>query len=131
MTGTVLSGVIASNAALQAELLPGRASRNARSGVTNDAARVALFVVKRARVVEENEEAKKPTRPALLTLRHGTRGGCSRSVSSHVCIMQASVPRGACDAIKRIIRDERRRRGEPVGEMAARGPSGPLVFAFR
>ena len=38
-------------------------------------------------------------------------------------------------AIKRIIRDERRRRGEPVSEMEARapprGPPGQLMFAFR
>ena len=38
-------------------------------------------------------------------------------------------------AITRIIRDERRRRGEPVSEMEARapprGPPGQLMFAFR
>jgi hypothetical protein len=38
-------------------------------------------------------------------------------------------------AIKRNIRDERRRRGEPVSEMEARapprGPPGQLMFAFR
>ena len=38
-------------------------------------------------------------------------------------------------AIKRIIRDERRRRGEPVSEMEARapprGPPDRLMFAFR
>ena len=38
-------------------------------------------------------------------------------------------------AIKRIIRDERRRRGEPVSEREARapprGPPGQIVFAFR
>ena len=34
-------------------------------------------------------------------------------------------------AIKRIIRDERRRRGEPVGEMEARGPPCQLMFAVR
>ena len=38
-------------------------------------------------------------------------------------------------AIKRIIGDERRRRGEPVSEMEARAPPrGPpcqLMFAFR
>jgi hypothetical protein len=38
-------------------------------------------------------------------------------------------------AIKRIIRDERRRRGEPVSEMEARapprGPPGQVMFAFR
>ena len=38
-------------------------------------------------------------------------------------------------AIKRIMRDERQRRREPVSEMEARapprGPPGPLMFAFR
>ena len=38
-------------------------------------------------------------------------------------------------AIKRIIRDERRGRGEPVSEMETRapprGPPGQLMFAFR
>ena len=37
-------------------------------------------------------------------------------------------------AIKRIIRDERRRRGQPVSEMEARrlprGPPGQLMFAL-
>ena len=38
-------------------------------------------------------------------------------------------------ALKRIIRDEGRRQGEPVSEMEARGPPrgppGQIVFAFR
>ena len=56
------AGVLASNAALRAEVVPGHARENARSEVTNDTAQGELFGEERAQLVEENDSEKKPTR---------------------------------------------------------------------
>jgi hypothetical protein len=131
--------VLASNAAMRAEVVPGRAKEVERNGVTNDDAQRELFGEKRAQLLEENDSEKKPTRHPLLVLRPGSRSESSQWRFSAACIVQASCAswrsRAVAAAIKRIIRDERRRRGEPVSEMEARGPPrgppGQVMFAFR
>jgi hypothetical protein len=132
---TRYAGVLASNAAMRAEVVPGRAKEVERNGVTNDDAQRELFGEKRAQLIEENDSEKKPTRhPWAWLLRRVF------AVEVLVCVHCAGKLRlveiaTEAGAIKRIIRDERRRRGEPVSEMEARGPPrgppGQLLFAFR
>ena len=118
--------MLASNAALRAEVVPGYAKKVERSDVTNDTAQGELFGEERAQLVEENDSEKKPTRhPWAWLLRRVF------AVEVLVCVHCAGKLRlveiaTEAGAIKRIIRDERRRRGEPVSEMEARGPArGP------
>jgi hypothetical protein len=132
---TRYAGVLASNAAMRAEVVPGRAKEVERNGVTNDDAQRELFGEKRAQLIEENDSEKKPTRhPWAWLLRRVF------AVEVLVCVHCAGKLRlveiaTEAGAVKRIIRDERRRRGEPVSEMEARGPPrgppGQLMFAFR
>jgi hypothetical protein len=132
---TRYAGVLASNAAMRAEVVPGRAKEVERNGVTNDDAQRELFGEERAQLLEENDSEKKPTRhPWAWLLRRVF------AVEVLVCVHCAGKLRlveiaTEAGAIKRIIRDERRRRGEPVSEMEARGPPrgppGQLMFAFR
>ena len=132
---TRYAGVLASNAALRAEVVPGRAKEIERSDVTNDTAQRELFGEERAQLIEENDSEKKPTRhPWAWLLRRVF------AVEVLVCVHCAGKLRlveiaTEAAAIKRIIRDEGRRRGEPVSEMEARAPPrGPpcqLMFAFR
>lgn len=132
---TRYAGVLASNAALRAEVVPGHARENARSDVTNDTAQGELFAEEMAQRFEEKEPEKKPTRhPWAWLLRRVF------AVEVLVCVHCAGKLRlveiaTEATAIKRIIRDERQRRGEPVSEMEARGPPrgppGQLMLAFR
>ena len=127
--------MLVSNAALRAEVVPGHARENARSDVTNDTAQGELFGEEMAQRFEEKEPEKKPTRhPWAWLLRRVF------AVEVLVCVHCPGKLRLVEIAtepasIKRIIRDERRRRGEPVSEMKARapprGPPGQLMFAFR
>ena len=132
---TRYAGVLASNAALRAEVVPGRAKEIERSDVTNDTAQRELFREEMAQRCEEKCAEQKPTRhPWAWLLRRVF------AVEVLVCVHCAGKLRlveiaTEPAAIKRIIRDERRRRGEPVSEMEARapprGPPGQLMFAFR
>ena len=118
-------------------MVPGRAKEIERNGVTNDTAQGELFAEEMAHRFEEKEPEKKPTRhPWAWLLRRVF------AVEVLVCVHCAGKLRlveiaTEAAAIKRIIRDERRRRGEPVSEMEARGPPatgsppGQLMFAFR
>ena len=76
-----------------------------------------------------------PLHTTLAAERDLKRSGCSPWRFSCACTVQASCAswrlRVEAAAIKRIIRDERRRRGEPVSERKTRGPPGQLMFAFR
>ncbi len=54
--------MLASNAALRAEVVPGHAKKVERSDVTNDTAQRELFGEERAQLIEENDSEKKPTR---------------------------------------------------------------------
>ena len=69
---TRYAGVLASNAALRAEVVPGRAKEIERNGVTNDDAQRELFGEEVAQLIEENDGEKKPTRHPLLVLRRGS-----------------------------------------------------------
>ena len=132
---TRYAGVLASNAALRAEVVPGHAKKVEGSDVTNDTAQGELFGEEMAQRFEEKEPEKKPTRhPWAWLLRRVF------AVEVLVCVHCAGKLRlveiaTEAVAIKRIIRNERRRRGEPVSEMEARapprGPPGQLMFAFR
>ena len=132
---TRYAGVLASNAEMRAEVVPGHARENARSDVTNDTAQGELFAEEMAQRFEEKEPEKKPTRhPWAWLLRRVF------AVEVLVCVHCAGKLRlveiaTEATAIKRIIRDERQRRGEPVSEMEARGPPrgppGQLMLAFR
>jgi len=132
---TRYAGVLASNAAMRAEVVPGRAKEVERNGVTNDDAQRELFGEERAQLLEENDSEKKPTRHPWAWLLKRVF-----AVEVLVCVHCAGKLRlveiaTEAGAIKRIIRDERRRRGEPVSEMEARapprGPPGQTMFAFR
>ena len=106
-------GGLTSNAALRAEVVPGHARENARSDVTNDTAQGELFGE------EKNEEVRASRQAWAWLLRRVF------AVEVLVCAHCAGNLRlveiaTEATAIKRIIRDERRRRGEPVSEMEAR-----------
>ena len=127
--------MLASNAALRAEVVPGRAKEIERNGVTNDDTQRELFGEERTQHVEKDDREKKPTRHPWAWLLKRVF-----AVEVLVCVHCAGKLRlveiaTEATAIKRIIRDERRRRGEPVSEMEARapprGPPGQLMFAFR
>ena len=132
---TRYAGVLASNAALRAEVVPGRAKEIERSDVTNDTAQRELFGEEMAQRCEEKCAEQKPTRhPWAWLLRRVF------AVEVLVCVHCAGKLRlveiaTEAAAVQRIIRNERRRRGEPVSEMEARAPPrGPpcqLMFAFR
>ena len=124
---TRYAGVLASNAALRAEVVPGHARENARSDVTNDDAQRELFGE------EKSKEVRASRHPWAWLLKRVF------AVEVLVCVHCAGKLRlveiaTEATAIKRIIRDERRRRGEPVSEMEARapprGPPGQLMLAF-
>ena len=132
---TRYAGVLASNAALRAEVVPGHAKKVEGSDVTNDTAQGELFGEDRAQLIEEKCAEKKPTRPPWAWLLKRVF-----AVEVLVCVHCAGKLRlveiaTEPAAIKRIIRDERQRRGEPVSEMETRapprGPPGQLIFAFR
>ena len=117
-------GGLTSNAALRAEVVPGHARENARSDVTNDTAQGELFGE------EKNEEVRASRQAWAWLLRRVF------AVEVLVCVHCAGKVRlveiaTEATAIKRIIRDERRRRGEPVSERKTRGPPGQLMLAFR
>ena len=59
---TRYAGVLASNAALRAEVVPGRAKEIERNGVTNDDTQRELFGEERTQHVEKDDREKKPTR---------------------------------------------------------------------
>ena len=126
--------MLASNAALRAEVVPGYAKKVERSDVTNDTAQGELFGDEMAQRFEE-KCAKKPTRhPWAWLLRRVFAMEvlvCVHCAGKLRLVEIATEPA----AIKRIIRDEGRRRGEPLSEMEARapprGPPGQLMFAFR
>ena len=132
---TRYAGVLTSNAALRAEAVPGHARENARSDVTNDTAQGELFGEEMAQRFEEKEPEKKPTRhPWAWLLRRVFAVEVLVCVhcAGKLCLVEIATEPAA---IKRIIRDERQRRGEPVSEMETRapprGPPGQLIFAFR
>ena len=55
-------GVLASNAALRAEVVPGHAKGSERSDVMSGTAQGELFGEEMAQLIEENDSEKKPTR---------------------------------------------------------------------
>ena len=125
---TRYAGVLASNAALRWEVVPGRARAQRREDGPCEAIQRELF----------SEEKRKDVHAS----RHPWAWLLKRvfAVEVLVCVHCAGKLRlveiaTEPAAIKRIIRDERRRRGEPVSEMEARapprGPPGQLMFAFR
>ena len=127
--------MLASNAALRAEVVPGHAKKVERSDVTNDTAQGELFGEEMAQRFEEKCAEKKPTRhPWAWLLRRVFAVEVLVCVHCAVKLRLVEIATEPA-AIKRIIRDERRRRGEPVSEMKARapprGPPGQLMFAFR
>ncbi len=126
--------MLASNAALRAEVVPGHAKKVERKGVTNDDAQHELFGEEMAHRFEEKYE-KKPTRHPwawLLKQVFAVEVLVCVHCAGKLCLVEIATEAAA---IKRNIRDERRRRGEPVSEMEARGPPrgppGQLMFAFR
>ena len=99
------------------------AGAGANGGISARAAQSELFS-------EEKSEESRATRHPWAWLRARLF-----AVQSLVCVHCAGKLRRVeiateAAALKRIIRDERRRRGEPVGEMEARGPPGRLMFAL-
>ena len=125
---TRYAGVLASNAALRWEVVPGRARAQRREDGPCEAIQRELF----------SEEKRKDVHAS----RHPWAWLLKRvfAVEVLVCVHCAGKLRlveiaTEPAAIKRIIRDERQRRGEPVSEMEARapprGPPGQLMFAFR
>ena len=127
---TRYAGVLASNAALRAEVVPGRARAQRREDGPCEAIQRELFSE------EKRKEVHASRHPWAWLLKRVF------AVEVLVCVHCAGKLRlveiateAAAAAIKRIIRDERRRRGEPVSEMEARAPPrGPpcqLMFAFR
>ena len=127
--------MLVSNAALRAEVVPGHARENERSDVTNDDAQGELFGEGRAQLIEEKCAEKKPTRhPWAWLLKRVFAVEVLACVHCAGKLRLVEIATEAA-AIKRIIRDERQRRGEPVSEMEARapprGPPGQLMFAFR
>ena len=135
---TRYAGVLASNAALRAEVVPGGVKKAAclhQQDCPEGPMQGELFGEEVAQLIEENDGEKKATRhPWAWLLRRVF------AVDVLVCVHCAGKLRlveiaTEATAIKRIIRDERRRRGQPVGEMEARGPPrgppGQLMFAFR
>ena len=141
---TRYAGVLAPNAKLRAEVVPGRASEEAaaegdpleraEAGVQGD-----LFGgAGGAANDEENAgEARSSRHPWAWLLRRVF------AVEVLVCVHCAGKLRlveiaTEPEATKRIAREERRRRGEPVGHASAleargppRGRPGQLAFAFR
>ncbi len=127
--------MLASNAEMRAEVVPGRARARRREDGPTEAMQRELFGEERAQLIEENDSEKKPTRhPWAWLLRRVS------AVEVLVCVHCAGKLRlveiaTEPAAIKRIIRNERRRQGEPVSEMEARapprGPPGQWMFAFR
>ena len=112
----------------------GRAKEIERNGVTNDDTQRELFGEERTQHVEKDDREKKPTRHPWAWLLKRVF-----AVEVLVCVHCAGKLRlveiaTEAVAIKRIIRNERRRQGEPVSEMEARAPPrGPpcqLMFAF-
>jgi hypothetical protein len=83
---TRYAGVLASNAAMRAEVVPGRAKEVERNGVTNDDAQRELFGEERAQLIEENDSE----RSQRGTHGRGSCGACSRWRFSYACIVQAS-----------------------------------------
>ena len=91
------AGVLASNAALCAEVVPGHAKENERSDVTNDAAQSELFGDVLEQELREKTEETRPTRHPLsfcamvLAARVRRRGSRVRALCRQV------APRGDCD----------------------------------
>ena len=122
---TRYAGVLASNAALRAEVVTGGAKKAAclhQQDCPEGPMQGELFGEERAQLIEENDSEKKPTRHPWAWLLKRVF-----AVEVLVCVHCAGKLRlveiaTEATAIKRIIQDERRRRGEPVSEMEARGP---------
>ena len=83
---TRYAGVLASNAALRAEVVPGHAKKVERSDVTNDTAQGELFAEEMAQRFEEKEPEKKPTRHPWAWFS----GACSPWRFSCACTVQAN-----------------------------------------
>ena len=138
------AGVLASNAALRAEVVAGRAGARSAAERRDDGPAEALqrelFGEEKTQEVEESkgEESRaegKPTRHPwawLLKRVFAVEVLVCVHCAGKLCLVELATEAAA---IKRVIRDERRRRGEPVRELEARGPPrgppGQLVFAFR
>jgi hypothetical protein len=79
---TRYAGALASNAAMRAEVVPGRAKELERNDVPNDDAQRELFGEERAQRIEENDGEKKATRHRFwfcgVALAAGVRRGGSR-----------------------------------------------------
>jgi hypothetical protein len=103
---TLSAGVLASNAALRAEVVPGHAKENERSDLTNDAAQGKLLGDVVEQDLWEKTEATRPTRhPSAWRLRRVF------AVDVLVCVHCAGKLRlveiaTEATAIKRNIRDE-------------------------
>lgn len=132
---TRYAGVLASSATLRAEVVPGGAGGERREDGPTEAMQRELVGEEQAQLIEENDSKKKPTRHPWAWLLKRVF-----AVEVLVCVHCAGTLRlveiaTEAAAIKRIIRDERRRRGEPVSEMDARGPPrgppGQVMIAFR
>jgi hypothetical protein len=133
---TRYAGVLAPNAKLRSEVVPGRArdEAEAEGDACVDAKQGELFGGEAAANDGENaEETRSSRHPWAWLLRRVF------AVEVLVCVHCAGKLRiveiaTEPEATKRIARDERRRRGEPVGHastLEARGPPGQLAFTFR
>jgi hypothetical protein len=138
--------VLAPNAKLRAEVVPGRASEGGeRAEARGDegeraesSAQGELFSGAIAANDEKNAREARATRhPWAWLLRRVFAVEvlvCVRCAGKLRLVEIATEP----EATKRIARDERRRRGEPVEHASTleargppRGPPGQLAFAFR
>ena len=125
---TRYAGVLASNAALRAEVVAGRGRADRREDGPCEAMQRELFSE------EKIKEVRASRHPWAWLLKRVF------AVEVLVCVHCAGKLRlveiaTEATAIKRIIGDERRRRGQAVSEMEARGPPrgppGQHMFAFR
>jgi hypothetical protein len=137
---TRYAGVLAPNAKVRSEVVPKRARDEveAEGNACVDAKQGELFVG--AGAVKDSEdagEARSSRHPWAWLLRRVFAASvlvCVHCAGKLRVVEIATEP----EATKRIARDERRKRGEPVGHastLEARGPPrrppGQLTFAFR
>ena len=132
---TRYAGVLASNAALRTEVVPGDAKENERSDVMSGTAQGELFGEEMAQLYKENKAEKTATWHPVwfcgVALEAGVRGGGSRVRA----LCRQFSPRGDRDGGHGDQADHPRvpPRGPPRGppRVPPRGPPGQLMFAFR
>jgi hypothetical protein len=107
--------VLASNAALRAEVVPGRAKELERNGVTNDDAQRELFGEERAQVIEENDSEKKPTRHRFWFCGVALAARVRRGGSRMRALCRQASPRGDRDRAHGDKADHARRTTQARG----------------